>query len=99
MKKVLFLSILICSVSFLHAQTTWDKVYNLISLNCGSCHTAGHESGLDLSGTSSEVYNEIYDVNAHNSEASDKKFKVVMPGDPYKSFLFSKLETAIKCQG
>lgn len=95
MKKVLFLSILICSVSFLHAQTTWDKVYNLISLNCGSCHTAGHESGLDLSGTSSEVYNEIYDVNAHNSEASDKKFKVVMPGDPYKSFLFSKINNGL----
>ncbi|MBC8047434.1 MAG: T9SS type A sorting domain-containing protein [Fimbriimonadaceae bacterium] len=92
MKNITITFIFIFIVSNLFSQgTTWEKVYNLLETNCASCHISGHESGLVLEGDISDVYDNLYNVTAYNTTAADKNYKVVMPGDPYKSFLFSKI--------
>lgn len=95
MKKALLFPLLLSVPFIVSAQTTWESVYSLLSTNCGACHVAGHESGLDLSGSITEVYDNLYNVSAHNSAADDKGYKVIMPGDPYKSFLFSKINNGL----
>ncbi|MFN0276254.1 MAG: T9SS type A sorting domain-containing protein [Chitinophagales bacterium] len=95
MKNVSFLVSFLSFASLVHAQTTWEKVYNLMQDNCASCHISGHESGLVLDGSMSEVYDNIYYEPAINETAAAKNYNIVMPGDPYKSFLFSKINNEL----
>ncbi|MFI5172175.1 MAG: T9SS type A sorting domain-containing protein [Chitinophagales bacterium] len=91
MKKIyLFLiSLIIASVSY--SQSTWEMAYEVIQTNCSGCHIAGHESGLDLSGTIGEVYDNLFDIAPTNPVSAAKGYKRVYPGDPYKSFIFDKI--------
>lgn len=91
MKRISYFFFFVLLASPLFAQTTWEKVYNLLQANCASCHISGHESGLALDGSMSEVYDNIHSVSAHNTVAAGKDFDIVRPGDPYKSFMFSKI--------
>ncbi len=75
--------------------TTWESVYNVLQTNCGSCHIAGHESGLDLSASISEVYDNLYDISPANATSAGKGYKRVFPGEPYKSFVFSKINNGL----
>ncbi|MEZ5014378.1 MAG: T9SS type A sorting domain-containing protein [Chitinophagales bacterium] len=96
MKKIFFGSFLLVSSCFsASAQTTWDRVYTVIQTNCAACHTAGSPSGLDLSGSSSEVYANLYDAGPENAISAAKGLKRVWPGDPYKSFLFTKINNEL----
>ena len=65
------------------AQTTWESVYAVLQTNCGSCHVAGHTSGLDLSASIGEVYDNLYDLTPSNATSAAKGYKRVFPGEPY----------------
>lgn len=96
MKFRFFIPVLLLVSSRITAQsTTWEAVYNVIQANCASCHVAGHVSGLALNGTASETYDALYNIVPTNATATGLKYKRVMPGDPYKSFLFSKINNGL----
>ncbi|MFN3939110.1 MAG: T9SS type A sorting domain-containing protein [Chitinophagales bacterium] len=85
---------IICSIT-LKSQSTFESVYNLMQTHCSGCHTSGHESGLNLSGTMGEVYDAIYNLAPNNSTSNAKGNKIIFPGDPYKSFLFTKINNEL----
>ncbi len=91
--KLIFLAapLLFFTIGVSAQSSTFEKVYNIIEENCASCHSPGNESGLVLSGSSSEIFDALYNISPVNDAASDKGYKTVYPGDPYKSFLFSKI--------
>jgi hypothetical protein len=95
MKNIGIIIICFFASASVFAQTTWEKVYNLMQENCASCHISGHESGLVLNGSISEVYDNIYYSSAINDSAAAKNYSIIMPGDPYKSFLFSKINNEL----
>ncbi|MBC8172664.1 MAG: T9SS type A sorting domain-containing protein [Chitinophagales bacterium] len=96
MKKFVLLIGIFGSSLFLYSQSsTFEAVYNIVQNNCASCHISGHESGLVLNGTISEVYDNLYDMTAHNPAAAAANKKIVFPGDPYKSFFFSKINNGL----
>ncbi|KRP11871.1 MAG: hypothetical protein ABR95_12040 [Sphingobacteriales bacterium BACL12 MAG-120813-bin55] len=95
MKKIFIPVICMLSVFQLAAQSTFEDVYALLQTNCAACHVDGHESGLSLNGSIAEVYDNIYNTDPENAASSAKGYKVVFPGDPYKSFLFSKINNGL----
>lgn len=94
-KKIFLFLTLIAFCFTSKSQSTFESVYSLLATNCGSCHIPGHESGLTLSGSSSEVYSALYNVDPQNSASAAKGYKLVTPGDPYRSFLFSKINNGL----
>lgn len=94
-----FLSVLItiiCTLLFssnLFAQSTYSKVYNLLQSKCVNCHQGGANApmGLDFSGTSDQVYSALINKTPGTSQAATTGYKLVKPGNPYKSFLFKKV--------
>lgn len=96
MKKLLFFSLaLMLSARIFSQSTTWEKAYDIIQANCASCHVEGHISGLALDGSISEVYDNLFDITPSNAVAAAKNFKRVKPGDPYTSFLFTKINNGL----
>lgn len=93
MKKA-FLSILavISLVSTGRSQSsTWSEVYTTLQTNCIGCHGGGAPQGnLDLSGSSSAVYNALVNQAPTNPAALAKGNLLVDPGYPEKSFLLRK---------
>lgn len=85
---------LLCAVAFSsNAQTsTWDQVYTILNTNCagGGCHS-GSRPGWDLSETKGEVWADLINGDVTNPAASGNKYKQVIPGHPYKSFLLKKI--------
>ncbi len=96
MRKILAIAGVLFNSSIGFSQTTtWESVYNVLQTNCASCHVAGHTSGLEFDGSIGEVYDELYNIAPSNVVSADKSYKRVMPGDPYKSFLFSKINNGL----
>lgn len=70
--------------------------------NCSSCHGAGEEAGLRLGYqiTSTEIVEKL--INRQSSYAKD--YKLVVPGNPEKSWLYLKAsglsrDSGVVCQG
>lgn len=95
MRKILLSCSLLAASYMLNAQSTWESVYAVLQTNCASCHTTGHVSGLDLSGPAATVYDALVDVTPSNTTSADKGFKRIFPGDPYRSFVFSKINNSL----
>lgn len=95
MRKILLSCSLLAASYMLNAQSTWESVYAVLQTNCASCHTTGHVSGLDLSGPAATVYDALVDVTPSNATSADKGFKRIFPGDPYRSFVFSKINNSL----
>ena len=95
MRKILLSCSLLAASYMLNAQSTWESVYAVLQTNCASCHTPGHVSGLDLSGPAATVYDALVDVTPSNTTSADKGFKRIFPGDPYRSFVFSKINNSL----
>ncbi|MCG3166164.1 MAG: hypothetical protein POELPBGB_01940 [Bacteroidia bacterium] len=92
--KILYATIaLLLTVFSSFAQSTFQQVHSLLQANCTvGCHSGGSPSGqLNLSGTETDVWNELVNTNPVNPEANSKGMKLVAPGYPEKSFLFVKL--------
>ena len=90
--RILFTSVIaLFLATSVSAQSTWDVVYNSLQTNCVSCHSGATPSGeLDLSGTSSDVYNTLVNQVPSNATAAAKGNKLVDPGYPERSFLLRK---------
>ncbi len=96
MRKIITLTLLITCYSISYSQTSsWEAVYNLIQSRCSSCHVPGHISGLNLAQPAGALYTELYNTIPTNLTAAGKNYKLVKPGNPYKSFLFSKINNGL----
>jgi hypothetical protein len=92
MKKLYLLSFLAFTLLHLTAQTTYQQVYNILQSNCtGTCHTQANPYNLVLTGTEQQVYAALVGVNPVNATALANGYKLVDPGAPRNSFLFSKV--------
>jgi hypothetical protein len=81
------------------SQSTFGDIYQIFQTNCtfSSCHDdEGPAFGLNLKGTGPgammEVYDNIVGVTPNNSTAEGKNNKIIMPGDPSRSFMFRKIQ-------
>ena len=74
-------------------QSTFESVHALFQTKCTTgCHSGGSPSGqLNLSGTTSQVYQTLVNVNPVNPVAAAAGYKRVDPGYPERSFLFLKV--------
>lgn len=79
MKRLFVVITAVFASAALQSQTTWEMAYNVIQTNCGGCHIAGHESGLDLSGTIDAVYDNLYNVSPTNAVSLAKVTKEYCP--------------------
>lgn len=87
------------------AQSTYSKIYSTFQTSCtfSGCHNHNDAAnGLDLEGSGATltdkqnaVYNNIYNTAPTNSYAAAAGYKRIMPGDPYRSFLFRKAHGSI----
>ncbi len=85
----IFLSLIDINDSY--AQSTYAGVYSILQTNCGGCHNSNTYSGqLDLSGTESQVYDNLVNKNPVNPAALAKGDKLITPGYPDRSFLIRK---------
>ena len=103
MKKFLFSAIAFCSFfTFTNAQSSAERVYTIFQTHCATagCHNnASQAASLDLEGDGATladkqqaVYNNIYKQDPVNATALSKDNYLVYPGDPYRSFLYRKMD-------
>ena len=94
-KHHLFVAIFIlCNNAIASAQSTWSSVYTTLQANCIGCHSGGSPSGtLNLSGSSTDVFNALVNQAPTNPTALEKGNMLVDPGYPEKSFLLRKCAT------
>jgi len=72
-------------------QDTWDRVHTILQTNCQSCHSGGSPAGqLDLTGTSAEVYDKLFEQSPTNTFAAGKDYKLIDAGYPDRSFIYRK---------
>ena len=92
------IAMLLITVSSTSAQsTTLEQVTALFNSSCSasSCHDASSPAAsLNLSGSASDIYNELVNVNPTNPNANGKGWKRVVPGSPETSYLMAKIARA-----
>ena len=94
----LFLAIaFVVTFSEARSQSTFSIVKNLMQTHCTlGCHDAAENAGLlNLTGTDTEVYNRIVNVNPTNPAAAAKGDKRITPGYPDRSFLLRKCNNGL----
>ncbi|NNC95120.1 MAG: T9SS type A sorting domain-containing protein [Chitinophagales bacterium] len=84
---------------------TYELIYGLFGQNCNNsgCHNNIDQAGnLDLQGDGSSlyqkkisVYNDLFFQKASNSASAEKNEYLVYPGDPYRSYLFRKINNGL----
>lgn len=82
------------------SQNTYDEVYQIFQDKCATCHNSTNQTAnLDLEGNGStvqakmaDVYAKLYKQDPSNSAATANKNYLVFPGDPYRSFLYRKID-------
>jgi hypothetical protein len=104
MKQIL-LSLAILVSATLHAQSTYDQVYDLLQGSCATvgCHSNADQAGsLDLEGSGAsravrkaDLYNKLVGVMPANTTAAGNGYKLVYAGQPYESFLFRKINNGL----
>jgi len=98
MKKIYPLVFLFAFYSGAFSQTTYQTVYSILQSNCttSGCHTTANPQGIDLSGSQAQVYANLVGVVPTNTAAASAGMKLVDPGQPRNSFLFSKLNSGLE---
>lgn len=70
---------------------TWTNVYaKVVQSSCPGCHTASHETGLDLS-SKAKAYEGLVDQEANGELCGNGVRKRVIPGDGENSLFWQKL--------
>jgi hypothetical protein len=100
MKKYLSIVFLCFLSSTIYTQDIYEDVYNVFQNNCMPCHnSATQTANLDLEGVGAntaqkmaDVYAKLYKQTPANSVATANKNFLIYPGDPYKSFLYRKMD-------
>lgn len=79
------------------AQSTFEQVHAIFQAKCtAGCHSGGSPSGnLNLSGTTSDVYSRLVNVNPTNPVAAANGLKRVDPGYTHRSFLMRKVNSGL----
>lgn len=85
----------------IQAQSTASSVYTIFQNNCNSsgCHNANDAAGgLDLEGSGAtlvdriqSIKNATFDAASQQSFAAAEGYKIIYPGDPYRSTLFRRV--------
>lgn len=103
MTKYLF-SLLALSISLnVFSQSSYSDVYDIFQDKCMPCHSnATKTANLNLEGSGAtvqakmaNVYAGLYKINPSNTAAVSAKNSLVYPGDPYKSFLYRKIDNSL----
>lgn len=84
---------LFCFVAFTaNAQSTWDNVYNILTTKCAGsgCHS-GSQQGWNVTDPKGDLWADLIEGDVNNPTADAAKYKQVIPGHPYKSFLLKKV--------
>ncbi len=90
-----FVALILMWTTNLHAQSTFQEVYNIIQTKCTGCHGGDSPQGnLDLDLSEAGVYNALVGTNPTNPSALSKGYKLADPGYPERSYLLHKLATA-----
>lgn len=84
-------------------QSTARIVYDIFQANCTSCHSNASPAGnLDLEGVGATLQAKIdtirammYGATPTNSFAAGKGYKLIHPGDPYRSYLFRRVHNGL----
>lgn len=94
MKHLYKLFLLVFITSALSAQdSTFESIISTFSTSCASstCHGTEANHPLKLAGSIDDIYNNLINVAPSNPAALDRGDKLVIPGDPSKSFLYRKV--------
>lgn len=80
-----------------NAQATFSAITALFQSHCATgCHNSTDNTGnLDLTGTDSEIYTRLVNVDPTNPAASAAGYKRIKPGHPDKSFLVRKCNNGL----
>lgn len=94
------LFLVLMASQYIFAQTTFDDVLTVMQAKCITCHNATTASGnlnltLSATNTRSVIHSNLVNANASNARALAKGHKRVAPGDPYRSFLFRKINNGM----
>lgn len=87
--------------SVANAQSNFSRVLSVIEDNgCASstCHGNG-AAGLWLTGSSSEIYDNLIDVESQNPISAARGYKIVKPGYPDQSTLYRKCNAGLYPSG
>ncbi len=103
MKKTLFLLFITLNSLNISSQNTAEDVYAIFQNNCMPCHNnATQTANLDLEGFGANatakmlsVYNNLYKQTPNNTAATAAKNFLIYPGDPYRSFLYRKIDDGL----
>ncbi len=99
MKHITLSLLLICFFStFSFAISTLERVHQIVQTNgcaVAGCHDASAAAGLDLSGTHTDLYNAIVNVDPSDGGAMSDGHKRVSPGYPYRSHFLLKLNNGL----
>ena len=82
-------------VAEMQAQSTFEAVQSIFEAKCMSCHEGDYAGGLNMSGTSDDMYNAIFGVTPTNPNAAQRGDELVKAGRPYKSFLLRKINNGL----
>ncbi len=95
MKKT-FILFLFLSFSNIIFADTFDNVISIFETKCQSCHSSTNsEAGLDLSGSKSEIFNNIFEKTTTNEYASTLEYKIVDAGYPERSTIFRTINNGL----
>ena len=85
---------LFCLVAFsANAQTpTWEHVHHILTTKCAGsgCHS-GSQPGWNVNDSKGDLWADLIYTDVTNPSAAASKYKTVLPGHPYKSFLLKKV--------
>jgi len=99
MKTIITLISLCFFLVTANAQSTSELVYNIMQAKCATsgCHNSNDQvANLDLqAGSIAEMRANLLGVAPQNATADQKHHQLIYPGDPYKSFLFRKINNGL----
>ncbi|MEZ4685906.1 MAG: T9SS type A sorting domain-containing protein [Bacteroidia bacterium] len=104
-KQISFLIAALLGAGMALGQTsTGEYVYSIFQQHCASCHSNGSPAGgLDLEGSGLtdpmkmlNVYQNIVDQAPQNTHADAQGYKLVYPGNAWRSSLFRKINNGLQ---
>lgn len=103
MRKLLFFTFIFINTSNIFTQNIYEDVYTIFQNSCMPCHSSvENTANLNLEGNGAtvaekmaDVYASIYKEEPTNSAATLNKNFLIYPGDPYRSFLYRKIDDGL----
>lgn len=95
--RVLSFALVLSSIALsqpVQAQGTWGQVYNILTTNCSGsgCHGAGSPD-FNVTLSEADLYDQIINKTPLNPAAASKKYKLIEPGHPERSYILRKVSS------